>query len=255
MGRRLTAAVAATMLAVVGFAAPAGASHSNGYHWARTTNPFVLEIDDNVTASWDTYLSAAATDWSASSVLDTTVMQGSFGDRNSCAPLSGHVEVCNAKYGSTGWLTILSISTTTGNHITKASVKFNDTYLGQTPYNSPGWRQMLMCEQLGHTLGLANQDSDPNNTNLGSCMDRSSNPAGPPSNEHPNQHDYDELAAIYAHLDGFATTSGGSSLVHDGPASWGTLVSGQVCRGVGTFRRDLGSDNVVITRVVWAEVS
>ena len=37
-------------------------------------------------------------------------------------------------------------------------------------------------------------------------MDYTSNPLGPPSNEHPNQHDYDQLATIYTHLD---STTGG----------------------------------------------
>ncbi|MBI1895150.1 MAG: hypothetical protein HYS04_01245, partial [Acidobacteria bacterium] len=46
------------------------------------------------------------------------------------------------------------------------------------------------------------QDEDFNNPNLGTCMDYTSNPS---SNQHPNQHDYDQLELIYAHLDSTTT--------------------------------------------------
>jgi len=36
-------------------------------------------------------------------------------------------------------------------------------------------------------------------------MDYTSNPLGPPDNEHPNKHDYDELVTIYSHLDSTST--------------------------------------------------
>ena len=42
-------------------------------------------------------------------------------------------------------------------------------------------------------------------------MDYTSNPVGPPSNEHPNQHDFDELVTIYTHLDG---SGGGGKPCH-----------------------------------------
>jgi hypothetical protein len=32
-------------------------------------------------------------------------------------------------------------------------------------------------------------------------MDYTRDPGGPPSNEHPNRHDYDQLRTIYAHTD------------------------------------------------------
>src|SRR3989337_164385 len=55
------------------FPLSAGASHSWGnYHWARTSNPFTLKLGDNVTSVWDSYLAEASSDWSQSSVLNTT---------------------------------------------------------------------------------------------------------------------------------------------------------------------------------------
>ena len=59
-----------------------------------------------------------------------------------------------------------------------------------------------MCQEVGHTLGLDHQDEDFYNTSLGTCMDYS---ADPTLNQHPNQHDYDMLDAIYEHLDTVTT--------------------------------------------------
>ena len=75
-----------------------------------------------------------------------------------------------------------------------------------------------MCQEVGHTLGLDHQDETRDNRNLGSCMDYTNDPDGgaggasatDPSNEHPNQHDYNQLVTIYSHTD-LRTTVGGTS--------------------------------------------
>src|SRR5215218_566654 len=42
-------------------------SHAwNGYHWARSANPFTVNLGDNVSADWDSYLNVAARDWNQS---------------------------------------------------------------------------------------------------------------------------------------------------------------------------------------------
>lgn len=227
MRRRLLAVVTATALVLILWPpASTQANHASGYHWARTANPFTVELDDNVTSAWDSYLNTASGDWTQSTVLDTVVLQGSFGSKT-CRPNPGHVEVCNSTYGSTGWLSIAQIWITGGNHITQASVKLNDTYLSSPPYNTTAWHQMLMCQEIGRTLGLSLQDTNASNPNLGSCMDYTSNPSGPPSNEHPNQHDYEQLVSIYTHLDAISTTA--SLIGASGPAA----------------------GHLVITRVTW----
>ena len=62
------------------------------------------------------------------------------------------------------------------------------------------------------TFGLDHQDEVFDNPNLGTCMDYTNDPS---TNQHPNQHDYDELALIYSHLDStttVGTTSAGSKM-------------------------------------------
>src|SRR6266545_2568667 len=76
------------------------ANHSwNGYHWARTSNPFTLKLGDNVSSAWDHSLARTSSDWSQSIVLDTTIVPGQAKPRN-CRPTSGRVEVCDSTYGN-----------------------------------------------------------------------------------------------------------------------------------------------------------
>jgi hypothetical protein len=232
----------------------ASATHSwGGYHWARTANPFTLKLGDNVSSAWDSYLATTSSDWSVSSVLDTTIVPGSTRSRI-CKPTSGRVEVCNAAYGNTGWLGVATISITGGVHITKGSVKLNDTYFSTSTYNTPAWRNMVTCQEVGHTLGLDHQDTNFSNTNLGTCMDYTSNPLGPLDNEHPNAHDYEQLEAIYAHLDSTTTVAaaapGGSSAAD--AADWGVLVASSQGGHLSTFVKDLGAGELIVTFVIWA---
>src|SRR5262245_52581280 len=128
-------------------------SHSwGGYHWARTSNPFTLNVGDNVSGSWDSVLDTTIGDWSQSTVLTLTKVAG--GAHGRCRGTSGRVEVCNNTYGNNGWLGIASISITGGTHITQGTVKLNDTYMNSAPYNTTAWHNLVSCQEVGHTLGL-----------------------------------------------------------------------------------------------------
>ena len=62
-------------LFLVAFTSLVLASHSWGnYHWARSSNPFTLNLGDNVSSTWDSYLATTSSDWTVSSVLDTVVV-------------------------------------------------------------------------------------------------------------------------------------------------------------------------------------
>jgi hypothetical protein len=186
------------LVALVAYSPAAQANHSwSGYHWARTANPFTLALGDNVSTAWDSYLGDASSDWSQSTVMDTTIVTGGVTNPKNCRPTSGRVEVCNARYGNNGWLGLAQIWVS-GKHITQGVTKMNDTYFGtNSTYNTPAWRHLVMCQEVGHTFGLDHQDENFDNANLGTCMDYTSNPLGPPDNEHPNQGDYDELLCVY----------------------------------------------------------
>lgn len=249
-----------TVLITLAITPFAFASHTWGsYHWARTANPFTLKLGDNVSSAWDPYLRTAAADWSQSSVLDMTVVTGaSLSNPKYCRAKTGQGEVCNAKYGSNGWLGIAQIYVSSG-HITAGIVKLNDTYFNSYSYNKPEWRTLVMCQEVGHILGLGHQDESMSNKNLGTCMDYTNSPLrddGAGGNLHPNAHDYSLLETIYQHLDTSTTLSQTSAAsapaeVGDDPREWGAEIRSNGRASV--FERNLGNGQKVFTHVFWAE--
>ena len=96
----------------------------------------------------------------------------------------------------------------------------NDYYLGpgaSYTYNNSAEREHVMCQEVGHTFGLDHQDTS--GASLNTCMDYYHNTSDTDATSTtPNQHDYDELATIYAHLDSSTTIGAatGSQLVPTG---------------------------------------
>lgn len=246
--------ILSTVLALALAANLAAANHSWGsYHWARSSNPFNLKLGDNVPSTWDAYLATTSSDWSVSSVLDTTIVEGQ--SKANCRPTNGRVEVCSKTYGYNGWLGMAQIWIS-GTHITQGTVKVNDTYFNTTFYNTPAWRNLVMCQEVGHTLGLDHQDTNFDNSNLGTCMDYTNDPS---TNQHPNAHDYDQLETIYAHLDttttvGASAPSKGNNADAEDPAAWGKEIRQDSHGHSSVFEKDLGNGHKVFTFVIWADL-
>jgi len=269
----------AAIAAAAALAAPAAwANHSWGnYHWSISGRPLALDIADNVSGAWDPLLDVAIDDWTFSwdygtgngdeAVLAPNKIAGS-GSTRTCKADTGTVMVCNDSYGNNGWLGIAQIWTS-GDHITKGVTKLNDFYFNFAPYNGPGWRQLVICQEIGHTFGLAHQDENFDNPNFGTCMDYTSNPLGPPDNLHPNYHDYEELASIYTHT--HAADSGGGGGGGKGPpwgrggagndiapgdagndpSGWGRPVGYTADGRPDVYERKLDNGQRVITHVFW----
>lgn len=261
---KLVLACGIAVAALVLMAMPADAGHAwSTYHWERSSNPVTVNLGDNVDpAKWGARLDEAAADWDRSNVLNTPVVAGNTRPK-SCRSTSGMVEVCSENYGGTGWLGVASISIS-GGHIVSGTAKVNDYYHDNAPYNSYSWKQLVMCQEIGHTFGLGHQNEDFNTDETTSCMEYTSLPGG---NEAPDSHDYQLLEDIYSHLD---SDGGGGSDDCKGPAwkcetgahpaankdlnsveSWGKMVSISKDGGQSTFVRDFGHGNLVITHVTW----
>ena len=241
--------IAAVASAAGLLATPVFAVHSwGGYHWKRTTTQISPPVGDNVTTAWDSHLVTAVNDWNLSSRIQSPLTAGQT-TRSTCSPRAGRIEVCNYTYGSTGWLGIAQIWLS-GGHISQATTKLNDTYFNTAQYNTPSWRAAVTCQEIGHDYGLGHQDENFNTDNTNSCMDYTSNPVG---NEHPDQHDYDQLASIYSHVHAAAalpsaTTSAGAS---NSRAEWGRAIKADAHGRSNVFERDLGNGNKVVTHVLW----
>lgn len=267
--------VVAVLVAVGATASVVRAEHSWGsYHWARTANPFTLKLGDNVSSLWDAHLADSSEDWIVSAVLDTAVVTG-LANPKTCKAVNGRVEVCNSKYGNNGWLGIASVWVT-GSHITKGTVKLNDTYFNTAKYNTPAWRQFVLCQEVGHTFGLDHQDEAFDNLNMGTCMDYTNDPTrddGAGNNLVPNLHDYEELEVIYSHLDVVSTVLSSVfsnkalvlAMVEDKAeedqnetdtseeTEWGRVVRNSKNGRSSVHEKDLGNGKKLFTFVVWAD--
>jgi len=258
----------AALLALAAFSSAADASHSWGnYHWGRQSETFTLKLGDNVSGTWDSHLATTSSDWTKSSVLDTTIVAGGTSPKN-CRPTSGQVEVCNAKYGSNGWLGLAQIWIS-GGHIVQGVAKLNDTYFNRATYNTPAWRDLVMCQEVAHDFGLDHQDETQNNRNLGTCMDYTNDPDGgeggavndDPSNQRPNQHDYDQLEVIYSHTNDSTTTVATNAAnrlmppaanqgAFNSRAEWGRQIRESGDGNLELWVRDFGGNNKMFTWVI-----
>ena len=258
--RRYTfVALLGAALASTGKAALADHSWAS-YHWARPGSSLTLALGDNVSQAWDAYLARASIEWNRSAVLQTTIVAG--GTRpKTCKPTAGRVEVCSERYGYNGWLGIAQIWIS-GGHISQAVTKLNDSYFSTAKYDTPGWRNLVVCQEVGHTFGLDHQDEEFSNGNLGTCMDYTSNPDANPINWYPNAHDYAQLEQIYSHSHGTAVAAqpgkgqaavAGSEQLSVGTAQWGRLVRSTNRGRTETFELDLGNGRRMFTFVIWAD--
>lgn len=192
-------------------APPAQASHSwENLHWGRTANPFSLAIVDSVTGTWDGLLRTVSAEWGSSTVLNTGVQSGSSGliPRLLCQPISGKVRVCNANYGPTLWFGIAEVWLNGSGHITQATTKVNDFYFNGT-YGNNVARRHVLCQEVGHDLGL-------DHVNTASCMNDDNDTLNNTAYLSPNAHDYQQLQAIYSHLDGQTTSNSASAKAFSG---------------------------------------
>ncbi|QGX39236.1 hypothetical protein [Permianibacter aggregans] len=246
---------------VWGSMSSANADHAWGnYHWERSSNPITIGLGDNVDSRWQASLDGAANDWSASRVINTPVVAGTVSNPKRCRASTGKVEVCNDTYGNNGWLGIASIAIN-GGHITSGVVKVNDTYYNSPTYDTPAWRNSVMCQEIGHILGLDHNDED-FNTTTGTCMDYSNNPE---PNQHPDQHDYQMLEQIYQHLDdeggggnpckgkkcqsGMSAEDFFNNIDMNGPENWGRLLAAR--GGKAVYELNFGQGRRILTVVTW----
>ena len=273
---------AGLVLALGAFAVVASAENSWGkYHWNISTadsieSPLVLG-NNLTTAAWNSSLAGASFDWNAS-VLTNKAVAAVAGTNTACDPVLGGVEVCNGEYGNNGWLGIAQIWIYRGRagHIAQGLVKVNDTYFDTPKYNTQAWRNLVMCQEVGHTYGLGHQDEDSTNANLGTCMDYTNDPDGKIftqlDNQRPDQHDYDVLTEKYGHLNG--TSDGGDkpkkgkgggggkkgknaegvgvNIDLSNPSAWGQAVRQDAQGRDSLYERNLASGVKVFTFVTWA---
>lgn len=263
--------------AAVAALTPAIANHSwNGYHWAGDGQNLTVRVNTATTAVWNTAVTEAISDWNQSTELTLPGPVAVSVNRRKCNPIAGQVLVCNDSYGQRGWLGIASIWLSNG-HISQGTTKLNDTYFNTAQYNTPAWRAMVACQEIGHDFGLGHTNEIFNNTNDGTCMDYTNAPDGGvvgsfdygANNRHPNGHDYSMLNTVYNHDDGYMSANSSTNFgirqvgqapsralpsegSGDSPAEWGRAIHKDGEGRPDVFVKDLGAGHKVITHVFWA---
>lgn len=204
-----------------------------------------------------------------------------------CDPIAGEALVCSDLYGYRGWLGVATIWAN-GDHITQATTKLNDSYYTSASYNTPGWRDLVACQEIGHDFGLDHQDETFDNYNLGTCMDYTNAPDGGtvggfnygPANRSPNAGDYASLTSDAMYGSGHNDSGGGggggcnphspkcsggqdaftfrevgrfaaTAAVTDS-GQWGQVVAYDAQGRPDKFFLDLGNGHRKLTHVFWA---
>jgi hypothetical protein len=136
-----------------------------------------------------------------------------------------------------------------GKHIVQGTVKNNDYYFGTSTYayNNTAEMQHVICQEIGHTLGLDHQSES--GASLNTCMDYYHNTSATDTKStHPNQHDYDELSTIYSHLDSTTTVGASAGFLPNAVPSFAAATR----LNDSTFVNHLGHGRALVTYVIWA---
>jgi hypothetical protein len=231
-------------------------------HWARDTSSFTLTIHENLGG-------ANEGDWedALDDVVDGGEVYDAYDDSyewyngwnepidnlqvaqfcilwdtpvtapRNCTSKNGAHELCSAKFGTNMMWRALTKLFVSGQHITRANTRMNDSFFNNA-LNSYDQRRHALCRELGLVLGLSVYgdgspgDMDPTE-NAGSCMDLTDDPwdegeapfpGNPPgctigvdciddptpgypppyeNNEFPSYDDFASLEDLYEHADTF----------------------------------------------------
>jgi hypothetical protein len=256
----------------------------DNFHWATTP----IQIGNNLSGEWTNgvypeqrdYLEETIKDWNdpaygtrfgtqwSTPVITLVAKPGSTRSAKTCKPVAGRIEVCNYAYGKKNWLGITYIWTS-GDHITQATSKLNDSYYADptSGYNTPAERLSVICHELAHGFGLDHWDEDTENVNTGSCMDYSNNAAGGgawgPSDEHPHYLDFQDLDYLYkTYHDAEPSSRGAESTTAtaameadpgEDPSAWGEVIARDDKGRPHKYRKNLGQGKKLYTFVLYTD--
>jgi len=112
---------------------------------------------------------------------------------------------------------------------------------------------------MGHGFGLPHRDENPNNANLGSCLDYTNRHEG---NQHPDEEDYQNLENLYGRIDAIDGVYGGkggkggkrklavtkTEVVHP---QYGRLLQTHGNNRGASYERSHNNGGTIVTNVLW----
>jgi hypothetical protein len=184
----LPAVVAALLAAPLLPSTAASDVNGSGKFWPFHKTPVTISFGDNLSQPWEDYLQTAITQWRKSDVVRPKISRGTTTGAQ-CDKKDGTVQVCNGDYGtSVGWLGLTTLDFT-GDKITAATIKLNDSFFDQQHYDDPVAKRHTMCHEMGHAFGLDHVATD-------SCMNDSDQAIF--HDDQPIKRDFKTLEQIYS---------------------------------------------------------
>lgn len=152
-------------------------------HWPRASNPIEIQVVSHLSPEYEKLLPIVLKEWEESGL----VIFHYEGTVNSCKSMDGYILVYDDNFGDIAWYGLATVWTINKEYIYKGTIQLNSFY---SKMINPAAKQHVLCQEVGHILGLSHQkESD-------SCMNDESDL----TNEnymHPNLNDYYELSRIY----------------------------------------------------------
>jgi hypothetical protein len=189
---------------------PVNAMHPWASHWRRMNSSIrQIPVRRLLSSIWITRFNIALADWRKPAMTKIKPYLFKTGARSTACPLvAGQITVCNANYGNTGWGGLAQIWWDGTGHSYYGRALQNDFYYSGSSVTTVANRQLVICQEIGHLLGLGHVNVNMNNKNVGSCMDYTNDANGgpggghpsDPSNEHPYAHDYALINTRHNHI-------------------------------------------------------
>ena len=156
----------------------------------KGNNGLSLTVINAMSPEWNEFFNQAISDWNAAPALNLKTEMASQPDPD-CKHIPGKLKACNDFYGMSGWSGLNEAWLTDNYIITASTAKMNESYLKGKPFTE---KQYVTCHELGHGFGLPHRDTNPNNIDLGTCLDYTTNYG---KNMHPDEVDFENLAKLY----------------------------------------------------------
>ncbi len=220
-------------------------------HWPHSTVPFQLTLINSAgPAVWNTHIKNALSDWQQAGPISYRKITG---ERiGSCELYPEAINVCSFKDANTWFLAYGQyVSWSATGHIIAANMAFNDAaYNGSTEFNSPAWRNYIVCGYLGWTSGI-NFKPNPAGKST-SCMEWSAGSNTVANQQHPDRDDLGNMKVLYNHRDDNSSSGFSSKTAQANnrttPAQWGQKVGVSGDGLVETYKLDLGDGYQLVTK-------
>ena len=241
-------AIAVVVTTFAGFVGAATANHSWGsYHWARTSNPFTLKLDNNVTTAWTPtspppLLTGLPPPCSTRAIITAIGLS-----EHAVSPAPAGSRSATATYGNNGWLGVARSRSAATHHPAHGQAQRH--LLQHSDLQHAPWRQPRHVPRGRPHVGLDHQD-----VNFDQHEPRDLHGlhqhTGPRTSTRTRT-TTTSCRPSTAHLDSTTTVGASAGFLPDACPVSPSPPANQVNRS--TYRTDLGDGHALVTHIFWID--